>query len=49
MDTNVDIVIITGVAIAIAYWVGYYMGHKAGMKTGAWIASVDPNAKHWWR
>lgn len=49
MDTNVDIVIITGVTIAIAYWLGYYMGHRAGMKTGAWIASIDPNARQWWR
>lgn len=49
MDTNIDVVIITGVAIAIAYWMDYYMGHRAGMKKGAWIASVYHNNWQWWR
>lgn len=49
MGIEIDLVVITGVAIAIAYWLGYYMGHKAGMKVGAWIAGIDPNAKQWWR
>jgi hypothetical protein len=42
MGIEIDLVVITGVAIAIAYWLGYYMGHKAGMKVGAWIAMPKP-------
>lgn len=49
MGIELDYLAIGVTVGVVVYWVGYYFGHKAGMKTGAWIASVDPNAKHWWR
>lgn len=49
MTPELDYLVI-GITVGIVvYWVGYYMGHRAGMRAGAWIASVDPNAKQWWR